>query len=65
MRQEPGARSQGEVIDQQKNLIAMYRRKRTGKSKKHPNKEWISYIYLDKTGKPIPLGTDLNLARLK
>ncbi|MDD0975760.1 tyrosine-type recombinase/integrase [Pseudomonas fontis] len=43
----------------------MYRRKRSSKSKKHPNKVWISYIYLDKSGKPIPLGTDLSLARLK
>jgi len=43
----------------------MYRRKRSSKSKKSPKKEWISYIYLDKSGKPIPLGTDLNLARLK
>ncbi|HBK51368.1 MAG TPA: integrase [Pseudomonas sp.] len=43
----------------------MYRRKRTSKSKKNPGKEWISYFYLDKSGKPIPLGTDLSLARLK
>jgi len=43
----------------------MYRRKRTSKSKKNPGKEWISYFYLDKSGKPVPLGTDLNLARLK
>lgn len=43
----------------------MYRRKRTSKSKKNPHKEWISYFYLDKSGKPIPLGNDLSLARLK
>ena len=43
----------------------MYRRKRTSKSKKSPGKEWVSYFYLDKSGKPIPLGTDFNLARLK
>jgi len=42
----------------------MYRRKRRSKSKKNPGKEWISYFYLDKSGKPIPLGTDLSLARL-
>lgn len=43
----------------------MYRRKRTSKSKKNPGKEWVSYFYLDKSGKPVPLGTDLSLARLK
>ncbi|PIB51585.1 hypothetical protein AOA57_04335 [Pseudomonas sp. 2588-5] len=43
----------------------MYRRKRTSKSKKSPGREWISYFYLDKSEKPIPLGTDLSLARLK
>lgn len=42
----------------------MYRRKRTSKSKKKPGTVWISY-YLDNSGKPIPLGTDLSLARLK
>ncbi|MCW2272180.1 tyrosine-type recombinase/integrase [Pseudomonas sp. JUb96] len=43
----------------------VYRRKRTSKSKKHPNKAWISYYYRDKDGKEIPLGADLNLARMK
>lgn len=43
----------------------MYRRKRTSKSKKQTGKEWISYFYLDKSGKEISLGTDLDQARLK
>ncbi|QHG64302.1 tyrosine-type recombinase/integrase [Pseudomonas putida] len=43
----------------------VYRRKRTSKSKKNPNKAWVSYYYRDKDGKEIPLGTDLSLARMK
>lgn len=43
----------------------MYRRKRISKSKKSPGREWISYFYLGKSGKPISLSTDLSLARLK
>jgi len=43
----------------------MYRRRRASKSKKNPGKEWVSYFYLDPTGKEISLGTDLDQARMK
>jgi integrase len=43
----------------------MYRRKRSSKSQKKPGKEWVSYFYIDATGKQISLGTDLDHARIK
>ncbi|WP_296267363.1 tyrosine-type recombinase/integrase [Pseudomonas sp. UBA6562] len=43
----------------------VYRRVRTSKSKKNPEKTWVSYYYRDQTGKEVALGTDLSLARLK
>jgi len=39
----------------------LYERKRKRKS----GKVWVSYYYLDKSGKEIALGGDLNIARLK
>ncbi|KJK14848.1 tyrosine-type recombinase/integrase [Pseudomonas sp. 2(2015)] len=39
----------------------MYQRTRKRKS----GKVWVSYYYLDKSGKEITLGSDINLARLK
>ena len=41
--------------------LRLYERKRKRKS----GKVWVSYYYLDRSGKEITLGADLNIARIK